>query len=179
MSRIARRVPRPRVAGAFLRRGARSLPLALAVFIAAGCSTIVPISDEPALSAPPAPGQSRFLVAGCLSTRSETKGLSSARRRTGDGVAIRALAGGVVVTHQVTHLCCLEGSSQVSIIGQVATVRERLVGEPCKCKCKSTLETVVGLAPGRWTIRVLLEDASHELLVDERRVEVSPARSAK
>jgi len=58
------------------------------------------------------------------------------------------------------------------IDGNVVTLHERLTGEPCRCMCQSTIETTIGLAPGRWTIRVLLEQPdgtprmAHEKVVE-------------
>jgi hypothetical protein len=62
-----------------------------------------------------------------------------------------------VVTHNLIHACCLAAQVTSSIERDLVTVREHLTGEPCKCDCTSMLETVVGLSPGAWIVRLLLD----------------------
>ncbi|MBN2573006.1 MAG: hypothetical protein JXP73_00435 [Deltaproteobacteria bacterium] len=118
------------------------------------------------------PGQSRSSIRGCLAegARGESGSRSSGEP---DGVDVRVVAGGVLLTHNLTHPCCLEANVRLTTRGNVATLHERLAGEPCRCECQSTIETGIGLGLGMWTLRVEVEEPFQPArIVDERRVKI-------
>jgi hypothetical protein len=172
-------------AGVILPRMVRShprrylFPLVLWSMLAGGAcaTTSPPPSASPAVELEP--GQSRSSILGCLATGGQDKGPSRALQESeADSISIRAKTGGALVTHAFAHPCCLEGDVRTAIDGEVVTLHERLTGEPCRCMCHSTMETMLGLAPGRWTIRVILEqpDGSPQM-AHEKAVEVAGPRT--
>lgn len=102
---------------------------------------------------PKEPGTSRFAVAGCAATPDveppATRALPAA-----DTVQTSALEGGVLLSHEVAHACCLSATSSVAVEGTKVVVTETLSGKPCRCRCSSNLRTSVGLKPGKWQVEV-------------------------
>jgi hypothetical protein len=72
-----------------------------------------------------------------------------------DAVEVSGLPTGVVVTHEVPHACCLSERTEVLVQEQRVTIVERFEGQPCRCRCGSSIRTAVGLAPGSYTVEVL------------------------
>ena len=145
-----------------------------------GCATAQPpppsIPDGAALVAALDPGQSRSSLYGCLAEGRQEKPASRGASEP-DDLSVRVVAGGAVVTHSLAHACCLEGNTRLTIRGNVATLHERLAGEPCRCECHSTILTGLGLDVGHWTVRVELERPDQTTqVVAERRVKVLEAR---
>jgi hypothetical protein len=64
-----------------------------------------------------------------------------------------------VVTHPFEHGCCLKAVVDTKVKGTKVEIVERLVGEPCRCMCHSSIETTVGLTPGNYEVVVTLEVA--------------------
>lgn len=172
------------------RRVVRELGAWLASTIACVCIMVAILGCARALPPQPTldmgsmvatlfPGQSRATFSGCLGNGGQKteRALPSVERQP-DEVRIRILPGGAVVTHVLAHPCCLEGNVRLSTRGSVATVHERLGGEPCRCECQSTIETAIGLDVGMWTVRVELEKPIDDVqVVDERRVKILEPRA--
>lgn len=141
----------------------------------AGCASQppAPTSTGPLLLAALDPGQSQTTVTGCLAGDKK----ESVVRKTGDyqddDLEVRPVAGGALVIHRLTHPCCLEANVRLTTRGHVATVHERLGGDPCRCVCRSTIETAIGLGVGMWTVAVELEQPFEAArIVGERRVKI-------
>jgi len=129
-----------------------------------------------ALVPPETEGASRSAFAGCLLAANETEAgrfpPPPALRSAGPEVTVAPTVGGALVTHELTHACCLKGGVTTRLEGRVAIVRERLAGIPCRCRCASTLRTAVALPPGRWTVAVELEEAGGARRVHEQPIEI-------
>jgi hypothetical protein len=107
-------------------------------------------------------GDSRTVAEGCLLAAGEAEAARCPPppvMRTGGLPAARVspVAGGVVVEHPLTHACCLTARTTTRIEGRVAVVTEALGGNPCRCRCGSTLRTALRLPPGEWTVALDLE----------------------
>jgi len=141
------------------------------------------IADEPAPAAtPPAlgvgglrPGTPRTAqtsVEGCLAEteKSEAAAAAHAPTRGGmDGVAVTTTGSGAIVTHQFNHACCLAADVTTEFEASQIVVTERLTGDPCRCMCRSTLKTAIGLALGAYTLeyRQHLGDAEPRIVATE------------
>ena len=125
------------------------------------------------------PGQSRATFAGCLAgDKQQQSGSRGGSDSQADEVRIRVVAGGAVVTHSLDHPCCLEANVRLTTRGNLATVHERLGGEPCRCECHSTIDTAIGLPVGMWTVRVEVEQPFQAArVVDDRRVKINEPRA--
>ena len=152
-----------------------SVRASLLVLLLAGCATKPPAppAAEPVLLSALDPGQSQSSVTGCLAGEKD----KSVVRRTADyqdeDIEVRTVAGGALVIHHLTHPCCLQANVRLTIRGSVATVHERLGGEPCRCVCRSTIETAIGLGVGMWTVRVEVEQPFETArLAGEQRVKI-------
>jgi len=108
-----------------------------------------------------APGEVHTAVEGCLAAGSEAEAARfparPATRTLAPTVTVAAVAGGAVVTHQVSHACCLRAEVTTRSEERTVTVLETLSGKACRCMCASTLRTRLGLAPGAWTVAVELD----------------------
>jgi hypothetical protein len=108
-----------------------------------------------------APGESRTTVQGCLAAASEAEAARftarPATRALAPPVTITAAAGGALVTHQLSHACCLRSAVTTRAEERTVIVLETLSGAPCRCMCSSTLRTQLGLSPGEWTVVVDLD----------------------
>jgi hypothetical protein len=118
-------------------------------------------APEPAsgLTPPAEPGGTRMAVEGCLASKGQKSSTESRTSRSapadGDSeVEVVKAPGGAIVTHHLSHNCCLKAQVTAKIEQDHVVVLEKLVGKPCKCKCKSVLRTAVGLTPGWWTVDV-------------------------
>jgi hypothetical protein len=133
---------------------------------------LVPASPLP----PKEPGASRTAVTGCLATANEADAARfpapAPTRDVAPPVTVTASAGGVVVTHELTHACCLKSEVTTRLSERQVVVREKLLGSPCRCMCASSLRTTVGLLPGSWTVSVELENAGEVRRVAELQVQV-------
>jgi hypothetical protein len=108
-----------------------------------------------------APGESRTAVQGCLAAAGEAEAARfparPATRTLAPPVTITAAAGGALVTHQLSHACCLRSAVTTRAEERTVVVLETLSGAPCRCMCSSTLRTQLGLSPGEWTVAVDLD----------------------
>ena len=85
-------------------------------------------------------------------------------------LTVTPAAGGVRVTHEVAHACCLESKIETKVSGGVITVTESLFGTPCRCMCTSTISTSVRLAPGDYTLRVVFDHAGQQKTSEQKLV---------
>jgi len=122
-------------------------------------------------------GASRTEVQGCLAVASEAEAAGfpapPVTRAPGPPpVRVSPVTGGVLVEHTLTHACCLKAVVTSHAEQGTATVSEALVGNPCRCRCGSTVRTAVALPPGRWTVALDLTDSGGTRRVSEDSVEV-------
>lgn len=122
----------------------------------------LPLTQSLALGGLLAAGMSRTTVLGCLAAHGESDAarfpVRPPTRSTAPPVAISGIAGGILVTHELAHACCLKSEVTTHIEGTSVVVSERLYGTPCRCMCSSTIRTSVGLAPGTWDVAVELAE---------------------
>ena len=147
----------------------------LLVLLLCGCATKPPAppAAEPVLLSALDPGQSQSSVTGCLAGEKDKSVVRRTADYQDDDLEVRTVAGGALVIHRLTHPCCLQASVRLTTRGNVATVHERLGGEPCRCVCRSTIETAIGLGVGMWTVRVEVEQPFETArLAGERRVKI-------
>ncbi len=148
----------------------------LLVLLLAGCASKppVPTGGAPVLLSALDPGQSQTTVAGCLAGEKEKSIVRATGEYQDDEVEVRPVPGGALVIHQLTHPCCLEANVRFTTRGNnLATVHERLGGEPCRCVCRSTIETAIGLGVGMWTVQVEVEQPFEPArLAAEKRVKI-------
>lgn len=126
-----------------------------------------------------APGKSRTSVEGCLAVEGEAAGSrfpAPPRTRTAprSPVTIAPVPGGILVTHELAHACCLRSDVKTATKKRTVVVTERLHGSPCRCMCSSTLRTSVGLSPGRWTVNVEVDRGQGLQPVHSEAVAVAP-----
>jgi len=112
----------------------------------------------------PGPGTSRTRIDGCLSVASANEEAAArfparpvVRSAPQKQVTIRLGAGGITAVHELDHACCLKARVDTSVSGGVVQIVEKLSGMPCRCRCHSTINTVVGLSPGNHEVVVILE----------------------
>lgn len=114
-----------------------------------------------------APGQSRTESEGCLALANpETEGptrapaVENTRGGGADGpeVALRQTGGSITLTHALHHNCCQKADVKTVVEGEKVTVTETFTGDTCRCNCRSTLTTTVGLKPGTYSIEVVRVD---------------------
>lgn len=126
-------------------------------------------------SLPEAPkvGKSSTEIAGCLTRGSRAEDGSDNFGQAGADVL--PIPGGVAVTHRLIHGCGLKAQVTASTEREMVIVRERLTGEATGCDCPSTLQTTVGVKPGPWIVRLLLDTpTAHDEIVQDWDVQVPP-----
>jgi len=123
---------------------------------------------------PPAPGTSRSVYEGCVgeAASSESRSAPVAPGDEKDGVAVTGIIGGLLVSHELTHGCCLKAEVTTEIVGASVVVKETLSGTPCRCMCRSTLKTAVGLAAGEYDVAVHLDGRARPEVVFQGRTQV-------
>ena len=105
------------------------------------------------LQPPAEAGGLRFAVEGCAA-KPEVEPPATRSLPPPDKVEASALEGGVLLTHEVGHACCLSAASTVAIEGGKVVVTETFSGTPCRCRCSSSVRTAVGLKPGTWQVEL-------------------------
>ena len=132
-----------------------------------------------AVMLPPPAGQSRTAIEGCLaSAGTEEEGAKfpqrpATRSAAPPPVTVGISGLGVVVTHALSHACCLKAEVTHAIENGAVTVMEKLSGTPCRCMCSSTIRTAVGLAPGSYELAVQLQIGGGESsVVHRQKVEI-------
>jgi len=133
---------------------------------------VVALPPSGLLLPPATAGESITRLAGCLAEADadEAAGerhpaVATRSRGAAPEVAVSALGNGVVVAHDLQHACCLKGAVLTRVDGATVRVRETLSGSPCRCLCQSTLKTAVALAPGAYTVEVVLVSGGSERTV--------------
>ncbi len=126
-----------------------------------------------ALPEAPQVGKSTTAIAGCLTKGS--RATDGADNFVQAGAEILPIPGGVAVTHNLIHGCGLKAQVTASTEREMVIIRERLTGEVSGCDCPSTLQTAVGLKPGAWIVRLLLDTpTAHDQIVQDWDVQVPP-----
>lgn len=120
----------------------------------------------------PRAGKSKSEITGCLKGGRESASSRTRGSRRINSVDVKAVAGGIRVSHNLTHACCLKGKVKTTVRARTVTIRETLSGTPCRCMCASTILTRVGLKPGDWTVNVLLARGGRVEKVHKGRIKV-------
>ncbi len=106
------------------------------------------------------PGETRLALAGCATEATEEGGARFPQKPVmrgpggGNSITFVPSATGVLITHELSHACCLKASVESKVDAGLVAVTEKLTGNACRCMCSSTLKTSVGLAPGSYTLVV-------------------------
>jgi hypothetical protein len=115
---------------------------------------------------PPAtPGSSSVALDGCLAQAERTEQAGSrfpeppaTRGPVKSTVEVSPLGGGALVVHELSHACCLKAEVSSALEGRTVTVTEVLSGQPCRCRCRSTVRAAVGLPPGEYTLKIVTDE---------------------
>lgn len=123
-------------------------------------------SSAPSAAGPqPMPSElntSSVSVAGCLASPGGTE--QGSRSRAMDTapkkpeLAVTVVGDGIQVLHDLSHACCLTSKIDTQVSDGVVTVTETLSGTPCRCMCSSTISASVRLAPGAYTLKVIVDE---------------------
>ena len=124
-----------------------------------------PVFEGQPLLPPERPGESASEVHGCLSA--ERTAAAGARFPAGsaqarDAVRVNPLSSGLIVTHELVHPCCLQVAVSARVEGGAVRVVEALSGAPCACRCASRLRAAIGLAPGQYSVAVVVRGPASE-----------------
>ncbi|MBK7579425.1 MAG: hypothetical protein IPI67_04380 [Myxococcales bacterium] len=113
-------------------------------------------------------------VAGCLASPGGTEQAPRSRGMAAQKpeLAVAPVSGGVQVVHELSHACCLKSKIDSKVEGNVVTLNEVLSGTPCRCMCSSTVTTSVRLAPGNYTVKVLVDTNGQKHASGEQQVTV-------
>jgi hypothetical protein len=107
-------------------------------------------------------GAFRSHVAGCAAAPGGTAVADAAPARdlpAPEAVDAAGVATGLIVTHGVPHACCLTAKTTVRVDGTRVTIVDALEGAACRCRCRSTVRTAVGLGPGTYDVAVETSEA--------------------
>lgn len=141
----------------------------------------IPVPARPTSSVHLSPGAAHTTVEGCLGAANEREAARfpvppvtrGAPTRT---VTVVPVAGGILVTHELAHACCLRSAITTRVERKRVVIAETLSGVPCRCMCSSTLRTSVGLGPGRWQVEVDLDRGRGAERIHEESVGVPPPK---
>jgi hypothetical protein len=127
--------------------------------------------------APPArAGEHTARVTGCAAEgrrdESAARGFPADTRKAPAPPSVSATGTGVIVSHELSHACCLGATVRAAVEGATVTVEEVLEGEPCRCMCSSTIETAVGLQPGSYDLSIVVVEGGERRGVHRQAVEV-------
>jgi hypothetical protein len=156
-------------------------PPAAAPTAAAAPARPVPTFEGKLLLPPATPGESRSELAGCLAaTPSEAEGAryptaASARAQRAATVRVNPMGKGVIVSHELSHACCLQANVTTRLEAGTVVMVEELSGTPCRCTCASTVRTAIGLSPGRYTLSVRQAQGGDPKVVHEEPFTVEAA----
>lgn len=135
------------------------------------------VTAAPELVPPSGVGEVRMEAEGCLAqpTRGSAFPPPAQSRSLGGGSQVRVtpVPRGITLLHPLEHACCLTARAQAQVEGQSVTVIETLEGEPCRCRCGSTVRSAVALAPGTYTLHVVVREPGGERTLFEGPVSVS------
>lgn len=135
-------------------------------------------SSEPALAVGPYPvsGESTIVgestIKGCLSKPVAQQGdtrerndkalhneIKRSTRATSPTTNLRvtAMGNGALVTHEFSHACCLNATTETTLTDTTITVYERVAGTPCRCVCESAIQTRIKAPPGAYQVHVVMD----------------------
>jgi len=129
---------------------------------------------------PGTPGESLTRFEGCLAQAEATEAAgarfpSRARSRgapAGPAAQVSTVSGGVLITHELSHACCLTAKVTSEVLGTKVTVQETLSGSPCRCLCQSTVRTSVGLSKGHYQLSLVQASGGAATSVLETEIDV-------
>jgi hypothetical protein len=137
-------------------------------------------------NAMPAPGELRATLSGCLKEGSASdadgaqfpaapEGTRSAAGAPAD-VKVSVMGDGVIISHVLDHACCLTAEVNVTTTADAVHVQEVLSGNPCRCRCRSTIQTSVGLALGDYTLTLETVQGGEAKPTHSQPIQVKPLR---
>lgn len=98
-------------------------------------------------------------VEGCLTRpREQQAALRSSATRAPEAVDVSGDQAYVRVEHRLSHACCLTSQTTVDRDAGTLRLRERLTGEPCRCRCDSTIRTLIAREPADRELVVELDE---------------------
>ncbi len=187
---VSQTEPTPPPPASFLQKIASSTSASKPEASAPPVSSTVGGAEEkpdPALH-PPSSGPAGILLesdksstelSGCLAgnkSSAPTRSPSSPDRSERDSLHISKLGTGIIVTHTLRHACCLLGKVETKVDGHLVRIEEHLTGNPCRCMCRSTLKTSVGLDIGDYTVEVVLDNVGTVETVHREEVSLRSVR---
>jgi len=131
------------------------------------------------LPPPPAlgPDQSTSRVTGCSDSENPSEQdtvkfpplVPGSRRPSATEVQLGQQAGGVWVSHNLTHACCTKAKVYVQRLPGQVSFFETMEGTPCGdgCTCSSKVYAAAGIPPGRYTVALRLEDSAGSSIVKQ------------
>ncbi len=139
-----------------------------------------PVGAAGLLLPPGQHGGSVVKLAGCAKsgTRGEADAKSfpvppaGSRGPATAAVTVQSTGNGIVVKHQLAHMCCRTAAVAATVEGTTVRVRETLEGPGCRCNCASTVAVAVGLSPGAYTLVVETDRAGDVAVAHEQPVTV-------
>ena len=109
-------------------------------------------------------GQFTTALAGCVAQAAQdsqgtrganaTNELDAAPSPEHSSVVVSVTGTGIIVAHDLTHACCLKARVNAVVQGKSVRIVEQLSGNACRCRCKSSIKTAVGLGPGNYALSV-------------------------
>ncbi|HLL52690.1 MAG TPA: hypothetical protein VK447_04030, partial [Myxococcaceae bacterium] len=100
---------------------------------------------------------------------------ASARAQGAAAVRVNPMGKGVIVSHELSHACCLQANVTTRLEAGTVVMQEELSGTPCRCTCASTVRTAIGLPPGRYTLSVRQAQGGDPKVVHEEPFTVEAA----
>lgn len=95
---------------------------------------------------------------GCLTeARAEEKYARATRLRgmeKPNSYTMTPRAGGLEVRQHINHSCCLKASVEAKIEGPVLHLTCHFSGQPCRCRCASTVNSTIDLPAGKYKVLV-------------------------
>jgi hypothetical protein len=87
-------------------------------------------------------------------------------------VEATGMSTGLVLSHELAHLCCLSAKTSASVEQGKVLITETLSGVACRCRCASTLRTAVGLEKGSYSVEVKVVEPGGERVAWTGTIEV-------
>lgn len=95
---------------------------------------------------------------GCLTEAKAEEKYARATRVRGmekpNSYTVTPRAGGLEVRQHINHSCCLKASVEAKIEGPVLHLICHFSGQPCRCRCASTVNSTIDLPAGKYKVLV-------------------------
>jgi hypothetical protein len=76
----------------------------------------------------------------------------------------------IIIKHNITHNCCNKAKVNTKVMKHLVHVTEKLSGVSCRCKCSSTIKTIVPLAKGDYVVTVDLNQDGKVKKIHEAKI---------